>query len=153
MISLDAITQVENRYVAAASRPTLGEAFEMLLTRWKQGARDRETALRIAFLAWYSCSEPVCFTGLPGGVRPGPMFKEAFEALGGEDAEDAEVCFVVGLMAELFPWCLGDEAHWVAVGGRLSARARELAPRGVPAEQFDGRGAYGAYFAHMLASR
>jgi len=152
MPTIEAITEVENRYSGQDGEASLGEAFSMLQERWASGARDRETALRLAFLAWYSCSEPAWLTGLPDEQSTSTIFRDAFATLGGERSTDAEVCFTVGLMAELFPYCIGDEAYWLSVGKTLRARARRLAPQGVLPAIFSGRGAYGKYFAHMAAS-
>ncbi|MEA9579502.1 hypothetical protein VC218_11450 [Xanthomonas nasturtii] len=152
MISLEAITEVESRYSGFNGMPSLGEAFAMLQERWEFGDRDRETALRLLFLAWYSCSEPTCLTGLPDDQRTSTIFVDTFAALGGEQSSDAEVCFAVGPMAELFPRCIGDEAHWLALGNKLSSRAHELSPQGFPPSFFKGRGSYGEYFAHIAAS-
>lgn len=153
MPSLEIITEVESRYTCRNGEPSLGEAFAMLQERWKSGNRDRETALRLLFLSWYSCSEPTWLTGLPDDQNTSIIFTDTFAALGGEQSSDAEVCFTVGLMAELFPWCIGDETHWLAVGAKLSSRARELSPQGFLPTLFAGRGAYGEYFAHMVASQ
>jgi hypothetical protein len=152
MPTLEAITEVENRYSGQGGEPSLGQAFAMLQERWASGARDRETALRLAFLAWYSCSEPTWLTGLPDDQNTSTVFLDAFATLGGAQSSDVEVCFAVGLMAELFPYCIGDEAYWLSVGNMLRARARALAPRGLQPSQFSGRGAYGEYFAHMVAT-
>lgn len=150
MQSLKAITEVEERYCGRGGEASLGKAFAMLQERWSSGARDRETALRLAFLAWYSCSEPTWLTGLPENQSTSSVFQDAFAALGGEESSDPEVCFAFGLMAELFPWCIGDEAHWLSVGKALRSRANALAPEGLSGSLFSGRGAYGEYFAHMV---
>ncbi|MEO6688682.1 MAG: hypothetical protein ABIS07_13830 [Dokdonella sp.] len=147
MTSLEEITAVENRYVCAGRLPSSGEALDLILARWQVGGRDRETALRLMFLSWYSQTEPPYLTGLSGDLDTKILFGEAFKALGGAQTNDPEVCFAVGTMATVFPQSLGVESQWQVVGQRLLARAAALAPEGVRRESFIGRGAYGAYFA------
>jgi len=147
MPSLASITEIENRYTNG--EPSLGSAYALLRERWADGPRDRETALRLLFLAWYSNAEPPFLTGLPDGDHFA-VVSETFNALGGAASTDAEVCFVVGLMASLFPCCLGDETEWSNLGHVLWRRAEALAPGTLTAADFEGRGAYGEYFAHML---
>lgn len=50
-------------------------------------------------------------------------------------------------MAHLVPWVAGPDAEWTARSVAYRARYRALAPNGIAAERFDGRGAYGEYFA------
>jgi hypothetical protein len=151
--SLVEINNAENGYLGRDGAPVLGESFEMLLTRWAAGERDRETALRLLFLSWYCNAEPPFLTGLPAEHDTATTCWETFAALGGVGTSDPEVCFVVGLMAQLFPWCLGDEAYWVELGRVLAGRAVELQPNGPSPTVFSGRGAYGEYFSHMLSAR
>ncbi|MBI5933902.1 MAG: hypothetical protein HY867_09360 [Chloroflexi bacterium] len=148
MVSLVIITQIEQQYVEKGCQ-TLGSAFTMLQHRWKDGARDKETALRLLFLAWYSCSEPDFLTGLDEDLGNKAIFINVFTELGGMDCQDPEVCFTVGFMAETFPWCIGDEKSWEQKGLALRTRGRELKPNGYPPAHFEGRGAYGNYFSHM----
>ena len=152
MHSLDAITKVEDRYAGPQGQPSLGEAFTMLQARWASGARDRETCLRLAFLAWYSCAEPNGYTGLPDDQElTSGIFARALAALGGELSSDPEVCYTLGLMAKMFPWaiCAKNETHWRRVGENLILRAEALAPQGLTASGFVSRGAYGRYFSHQ----
>lgn len=152
MHSLEAITKVEDRYSGPKGQPSLGEAFDMLQARWASGARDRETCLRLAFLAWYSCAEPNGYTGLPQDQElTSAIFSDALAALGGEQSNDPEVCYTLGLMAKIFPWaiCAKNEAHWRHVGESLTMRAEELAPQGLTSSEFASRGAYGGYFSHQ----
>lgn len=151
--SLIDINKAEQGYLGRNGSPVLGQAFEMLLARWAAGERDRETALRLLFLSWYANCEPPFLTGLPTEQETASICSETFAALGGASSSDPEVCFAVGLMAELFPWCLGDEAHWVEVGHLLASQAVKLQPGGPPLSAFVGRGAYGEYFSHMLSAR
>lgn len=148
MVSIATITQIEQQYVEKGCQ-TLGSAYTMLQHRWKDGARDKETALRLLFLAWYSCSEPDFLTGLDEDLGNKDVFTNVFSELGGMDCQDPEVCFAVGFMAEIFPYCIGDEKLWEEKGKTLRARGKELKPDGYPPAYFEGRGAYGDYFAHM----
>jgi hypothetical protein len=147
---LDQITAIENEYRAPLGNPTLGDAFSMLRIRWEHGCRDRETGLRLMFLAWYACAEPPCSTGLRGQADFGQVFREIFAHLGGVASTDPELLCAVGLMCgDLFPWCVGPEDEWSALGMECRRAAKRLKPEGFPPEQFEGRGAYGDYFAHM----
>jgi hypothetical protein len=60
--TIDEINALEQLYVDQKG-PLLGPAHEALAARWDGGQRDRETLLRLAFLEWYSCSEPGFLTG------------------------------------------------------------------------------------------
>lgn len=148
MRDFEEIDALEAQYRGPSGKPTLGRSYELLNERWQNGARDRETALRLLFLAWYSCSEPAHLTGL-GAANPAPqLITDLFTNVGGEDAANEEVWFVVSIMAEVAPWCLGDEKYWQEVGQRFRSRLRERDVRVRPA-LFDRRGAYGDYFAHQ----
>ena len=127
----------------------LGESFAMLQRRWESGGRDRETALRLLFLCWYGCCEPPDCTGLPGKVEA-QLVCEAFDYLGGQSSSDPEVCFAVVIMAALFPYCMGSEDKWTEIGANMLARAKSAVDC-LSVSVFGGRGAYGAYFGHMLA--
>lgn len=151
--SLIEINKAEQSYLGRDGGPVLGQSFDMLQARWAAGERDRETALRLLFLSWYSGCEPAFLTGLPAGADMTAICSEMFDFLGGTDTSDPEVCFVVGLMAELFPWCLRDAAYWGRVGRLLTDRAARLQPDGLPPAVFAARGAYGKYFSHMLTAR
>lgn len=54
--------------------------------------------------------------------------------------------YVVGLMAHLAPWLLGDRADWSERSQSYRARYGALRPNGIDPATFDGRGVYGAYF-------
>jgi len=155
MYSLEAITEIEDRYSHPQSQPSLGDAFAMLQARWAAGARDRETCLRLAFLAWYSCAEPNGYTGLPQDQEVTSVtFARALAALGGEHSCDLEACYTLGLMAKMFPWAISvkDEANWRQIGEKLTSRAEALAPQGLASSEFVRRGAYGNYFSHQSAN-
>lgn len=124
--------------------------WDTLLAQWLGGDRSREAALRLLFLSWYSCMEPPHLTGLENDVAPEGLVDELFEFLGGEDSRDAEFLFVVAVMAEVAPWCLGDEPHWEALAERFKARLGDNVPT---PEVFSGRGGYGEYFAHQALAQ
>jgi len=149
MISLDDITAMEDRYVVGGL-PTLGDAYAALLASWRNQEADREACLRLMFLTWYSCSEPSSLTGLPGD-NDTDLFRSLFVHLGGEETLDREVMFAVGVMGSTFPYFCGDEGTWEPIAAALKRRYQELPEdeRLQPGD-FDGRGAYGSYFSHML---
>ncbi len=122
----------------------LSQAFSLLEERWLSGARDRETALRLAYLGWINCAD------LPFDIclEKRVSFGEIFSHLGGVQGADAEVLYAFGTMASLFPYCCGEVETWEAIGDELLER---ISQRGGPPnpEVFRGRGAYGKYFEHM----
>jgi len=154
-VELAKITEIEDRYAGVGGKPSLGSAYAALRERFDAGHRDRETCLRLTFLAWYSCSEPQELTGLTAeATEVHRVFGEVFSALGGEAATDPEILFTTGIMASLFPYCCGVEAEWSPIGDRLT-KHYELGPTAgkLTESVFAGRGAYGRYFAHMLRQR
>lgn len=151
--SIVEINKAEQDYLGHDGSPVLGRAFDMLTARWTAGDRDRETALRLFFLSWYANCEPPFLTGLPTDRDTAAICSDTFAALGGADTSDPEVCFIVGLMAERFPWSLGDETRWAEIGRLLSSRAAKLQPGGPLLSAFAERGAYGEYFSHMLSAQ
>jgi hypothetical protein len=120
--------------------------WDILLAQWLDGARTREAALHLLFLSWYSCSEPPYLSGLEGVTRREGLNDELFTFLGGEWSQDAEILFVVFVMAEVAWFCLGDGQRWEGLADRLRVRLGGLIPA---PEVFTGRGAYGEYFAHQ----
>lgn len=118
----------------------------ILLAEWLGGARTREVALRLLFLSWYSCSEPQYLSGLEGVDPPEVLIDDLFEFLGGEEAQDTEVLYVVAVMSEVAAWCLGNEQRWERVAKSFWSRLNGRVPA---AKVFAGRGDYGEYFAHQ----
>ncbi len=149
---MEEIISVENRYTSSIGEPSLGQALSLLKERWSSGEKDKETALHLLFLVWYSCSEPGFLTGLPELELKPSLFTEVFEYLGSEKSTDPEVCLVVGIMAEVAPWCIGDESYWLNTSKKLKARSLSLKPEGFEPQYFHNRGAYGQYFSHMVSS-
>lgn len=151
LLSISQIAAIENRYIAEGA-PSLGDAYAALLARWEDRKADREECLRLLFLSWYSCSEPRALTGLPKGSKTA-LFHALFEHLGGEQTADPEVIFTVGSMASSFPYCCGDEEPWKGIATTLRQRYDELQiDHRLGSSQFAGRGAYGKYFEHILAT-
>jgi len=143
--------ELENRSVGAHGEPTLARACELLLRSWDAGNRSRELALHLMFLCWYLMLEPMHLTGLeptnPISDRLQLVFNEVHENFGANMARDAEMLYVVGLMAHLTPWLLGDNDSWESRSETYRLLYRKLAPQGISPQVFDGRGAYGDYFA------
>jgi len=119
--------------------------WDILLSQWQDGTQSRETALRLLFLSWYSCSEPTYLSGLDEVQPPKDFVDELFEFVGGQEADDIEVLFVVAVMAEVAAWCLGDEHHWERVAGIFRSRLNGRVPA---LNIFAGRSTYGEYFEH-----
>lgn len=152
MVTLDEVATIEAEYQGRGGKPSLGRAFDLLLSRWREGGRDRETALRLMFLAWYASAEPPYLTGLPTAEITTTALLETLDSLGGNDSLDAEVCFAVGLMVQICGWCFDNEAKWTSDGAKMLELAQKMKPKGFPPEHFAGRGTYGDYLAHMSRS-
>jgi hypothetical protein len=144
---------LEELSVGSHGAPTLGRAFEILRGQWRRGERSRELALHLAFLAWYLLLEPPYLTGFDSQRVPegelAALFNEAHAHLlpRGAASDDAEAFYVIGLMAHLSPWLLGDNDTWAARSETYRMRYRELRPDGILEAEFAARGAYGVYFA------
>jgi hypothetical protein len=145
MLPIEKITAIEDEYHFSHT-PSLGRAYDALVARWKEGARDRETALRLLFFIWYGLAEPPYFTGLKDVNRT--RVTELFQRLGGEFTTDPEVLFVVTVMCENAPWALGEESYWRSVGERFRRRLQQQPEPGLSKLTFARRGAYGYYFAN-----
>lgn len=154
---------------------TLGDASDSLLARWHSGLRDNETFIRLAFLCWYSRSEPTLYNGLPDTL---PAVDELIDELGGISSVSAESKFVLAALATGFPWCLGEEKRWTYLANQLPEEVRILEPKsvvfadwryvfGLQEERkalrhelssefharFDGRGYMGIYLQSVLGRR
>ena len=76
------------------------------------------------------------------------LFSAVYGTFAESIRDDAEVLYVVGLMALLAPYLLGgDEKTWEVRSRKFRARYRTLVPEGLDPSIFEGRGAYGDYFA------
>lgn len=144
------VLDLENRSLGSDGEPTLCRAYELLLAEWRAGAHDREVGLHLMFLAWNLLCEPPHLTGLDERRVPSSalaaVFREVHEHFRPHITTDAEMLFAVGLMADLFPYLLGDEAEFESLAREYQSLYRSLAPRGISPELFAGRGAYGNYF-------
>lgn len=123
--------------------------YRRLKAAWQSGHRNREDALHLLFLAWMHWADPPFVTGMEDDPDAPELWRAIFADFGGEHATDAEFLHVAALMAGLFPPSFGDEREWTEGAGRMKARSGELRPQGFPPETFEGRGAYGEYFAHQ----
>ena len=151
-----AILDLENRNVGDHGEPTLGPALELAAAEWRSGNRDRELCLHLLFLSWYCNLEPSHLTGYPQTAFPSgelsELFHDVYKSCEAQLFDDAESLYVVGLMAQLTPYLLGgDEAVWQDRSLAFLERYRMLAPEGLAASHFEGRGAYGEYFAGQVA--
>ncbi|MFP3415664.1 hypothetical protein SB773_29860, partial [Bacillus sp. SIMBA_074] len=110
----------------ALERPgALAASRHALIERWKTAPHDKETALRLAFIEWWSCSEPDFLTGLPAYDDDNSLFPELFAYLASPAVIDARVRFVLGWMTKEFPWCCGcGPASWGPAGNTLWAEYR-----------------------------
>jgi hypothetical protein len=106
-------------------------------------------------LSWYCNLEPPHLTGYAQSAFPSSelseLFHDVYATFEPQVLGDAECMYVIGLMALLTPYLLGgDEVTWQARSLAFQARYRALAPQGLGASQFEGRGAYGEYFAGQV---
>jgi hypothetical protein len=151
-----AILELENRNVGRPSEPTLGAALELAVAEWRVGNQDRELRLHLLFLSWYCNLEPAHLTGLSESSKQSAqlpeLFLEIYETFADGILEDVECLYVVGLVAQLTPWLLGETVdEWEARSKEFRTRYRTLVPKGLTAAVFEGRGAYGDYFAGHVA--
>ena len=148
--SLEEIDGIEELYRGQHGQPSLGQALQMLLHRWRAGARDEATLIRLLFLLWYKNCEPSFLTGLPSEYT-GPSFEEVFASGGGETGAPPLLLWTVTQMARSFPNAISfeEEQKWEAAAGRLFQRAKQLKPA-LAAQDFVALGAAGDYFRHVF---
>lgn len=125
------------------------DSYAELKARWRAGDRDRELGLQLLYLAWMHWADPSFVTGLQGDDEAIPLWFEIFDHFGGDASPDAEFLHVTAIMATITPEELGGEELWKPRIERLRSRSKKLRPPGFPPEAFEGRGAYGDYFAHQ----
>jgi hypothetical protein len=142
---------LENRSIGVDGKPTFAAAYEILHDAWCSGDRDRELGLHLMFLCWYMLIEPSHLTGLDEGRVPSSeltrVFNEVYDFMAPGNEADPEFLYVVGLMSVLAPWLLGDHETWEQRSREYQVRYRQLKPNGLDPAVFQGRGAYGDYFA------
>ena len=152
MSILDTLIQIENRSIGRDGEPTLGDALVLALDEWRSENRDRELRLHLLFLAWYCNIEPSHLTGLNktniATTELPDIFQNVYATFADGIADDAEALYVVGLMALVSPWLLGEDVPtWEARSKEFKVLYRNLLPEGIDPDRFEGRGAYGDYFA------
>jgi len=123
----------------------LQPAYDALVERWRT-SKDRETGLRLLFLAWYTVAEPEELTGL-GDPQSRIVAAGVFESLHRDLAEDPEFLLVGQYMISVCAWAFnGSEKEWEERGDACLDAAHRLGVPPLAPETFSGRGAYGAYF-------
>jgi len=152
-----AMLELENRSLGAAGEPTLGRALELATAEWRSGNRDREFRPHLLFLSWYCNLEPAHLTGLDESVTSSAalprLFHDVYETFAKGIMNDVECLYVVGVMATLSPWLLGDDVGtWEARSKEFRRRYRTLMPDGLAPAHFEGRGAYGDYFSDQVVA-
>jgi hypothetical protein len=150
------ILEMENRCIGPNGKPCYGQALELALGEWRGGNKDRELVLHVLFLAWYCNIEPDFLTGINqtslASTSLEKVFQEVYSAFSVAISADAEALYVVGLMAHISPWLLGEDVPtWEARSKEFQERYRELLPDGISPDRFKGRGAFGDYFAGQAA--
>ena len=170
LLSLAEINVIEQAYTLGV--PSLGKAADELLLRWRHNLRDAETAMRLVYLCWYRCCEPLHLTGLEDDL---PSTDAIIAEFGDEEQLTAEMLFSIGMLAYLFPYCLGDETTWQHRATIYLQRATTVEPtsplfrnwpyfigdsnaivdpevfiRTEVHARFHGRGAFGEYMKHLL---
>jgi len=145
------VIELENRSVGPHGEPTLARACKLLLQSWDAGDRGRELALHLMYLCWYLMLEPAHLTGMETSdalaERLQVVFNEVHEYFSSRMVNDPEMLYVVGLMASISPWLLGNDDTWRSRSEEYRRRYRELAPQGIRPGVFKDRGSYGDYFA------
>jgi len=154
MIWPDTILELENQSIGEGWQPTLGQALELAIGEWNAGNREREFRLHLLFLAWYCNLEPSHITGYHESTpsdQLGRLFSSVYETFADYILDDAEVLYVVGVMASISSWLLGgDDRAWETRARDFRVRYRALVPEGLSPSYFEGRGAYGDYFAGQV---
>lgn len=154
MIWPDTIMELENQSIGNDGRATLGRALELAIGEWNAGNREREFRLHLLFLVWDCNLEPSHITGYQEPTpsdQLGELFSAVYETFADSIHDDAEALYVVGLMAQLTPWLLGGDLEiWEARSRDYRVRYRALVPDGLSPSYFEGRGAYGDYFAGQV---
>lgn len=152
----DALIELENRSIGRDGEPTLGHALVLALDEWRSENRDRELRLHLLFLAWYCNIEPSHLTGLDktsiATTELPDIFQDVYAAFSDGITDDAEALYVVGLMAHLSPWLLGEDVPtWETRSKEFQVLYQKLLPDGIDPDRFKERGAYGDYFAGQAA--
>ena len=143
-LSLREAIELERPGALSASR-------EALLDRWRSLPPDKGTALRLAFMEWWACSEPDFLTGLSDYDYDTSLFPELASYLTSASEIDTTVRFVLGWMSKSFPWCCGcGPTPWESVGEKLWSEFE--ASEDLDLSEFSDGSEYGVYFSHIYTS-
>jgi hypothetical protein len=144
------VLELESRAIGINGEPTLRETYLLLRESWLGGARDREIALHLMFLAWYGLVEPAHLTGFTESSDEQTELRAAFnnvhDFFEAQIRTDPELLFTIGLAADMFPYMLGEEAVWENRAIEYRRMYHAIAPDGIDPSVFSGRGAYGEYY-------
>jgi hypothetical protein len=174
LASINLIREIEHAYTVGGC-PTLGKALHLLLERLNNNICDSETLGRALFLSWYSSCEPVDLTGLSSRDYPSP---EVLLLQYSQVYLDADIEFMMGLIAYYFPDCFGDENKWQKdfklffvnalakspssdlfnswkyfIGEVSQFAGSKTALKREIVARFDGRGYMGDYITHRLITQ
>ncbi len=148
------VIDLENRSVVDGEA-TLSAAYSILEKLWRGDFRDRELALHLMFLSWYGIVEPEHITGFPEDDRTkrelNNMLASVHSSIEPTIHKDAEMLYAVGLAAHMFWFMFDDSSRWQELAADYRVRYRTLTPNGLDPADFDGRGAYGAYYGRQAA--
>jgi hypothetical protein len=152
------LAQINRLEVDGFSGSNLQPAYDALLDRWRE-AQDRETGLRLLFLAWYAMAEPSFLTGL---INPDEsphvaeerdarlVATEVLHTLEGTLDVDPEFLLTTIHLIRVCPWAFDmTERESEELIRRYKGAAQNLGVTALRAESFAGRGAYGEYFSEI----
>jgi hypothetical protein len=135
----------------------LADAYKFLKQIWEDGNRDREIGLHLIFLTWYGIIEPKHITGFPETEEMRQeliiMLNKVHSYFEPQIHQDAEMLYVVGLIAHMHWFMLDDDVEvakvWEERSEKYHKQYRALSPNGIDSTIFFNRGAYGDYFARQ----
>lgn len=143
MKSIEEILDVEEEYAKRGER-SLGRAIAYLSKRWLHGCTDRDTALHLVFLTWYSLLEPPRLTG----ANP---TQEQLEAAAStidyfiEFGADKSAKFVLNHLLDSAAWAMpGEASNWRDV---VKTDERTHSPTTNGVQVLEERGLIATYFA------
>lgn len=128
---------------------TNAEIYFLLKRHWDNGNKNREIGLHLMFHAWYGMADPWFSTGFEQGFDHKMLrdtLLEVHDYFQQNISDDAEMLFVVGLMASIFPYLFGNEEEWKKRDKEYRNLFLLLAPDGISETVFENRGWYGHYF-------
>jgi hypothetical protein len=149
MSDLEAVNEIEYAHLnrRPGEAPTLYKSYDLLLSRWTSGDRNRETTLRLLFLSWLSYSEANFLTGLE--PAPPRLLVDLLRAIDIDHTSDEETLFVLHTMLQVCGDLIAHQHPQLAElidrnEPRIERKFRIVAP-----SIFVNRRAYGQYFAHQ----